>query len=218
MSPGGHGHAQEPCGDGVCPSRWPTAHRPGGVWEGAARWPVGVMSGVSGPQSVACAGSAAGTRPPGPRGGVGPVRGAGAHAGARGCSPRSGPFWVPAGATGPVCGLPAHPRPGVSHVPRTAARCRGSLPGVRRCAGPGWGRVSAPVGAGPVTRSGRRRVCGRGIGQVGAPEPVVQGVSPSGAWSPSRLEQAAASDVQKRPLRSRCWPRLSRSVRRQKGK
>ena len=37
--------------------------------------------------------------------------------------------------------------------------------------------------------------------------PTVEGLSPHCP------EQAAASDVQKRPLHSRFWPRLSRSVR-----
>jgi hypothetical protein len=97
----------------------------------------------------------------------------------------------------------------MGHAPNVLARRSVSLLGVGRRVGPCGGLVSAPVVTG---QAGGRVVCSGGVGTGGAPESGGTGrVSERGVVPmPPRT---AASDGQKRPLRSRFWPRLSRSVR-----
>jgi hypothetical protein len=115
----------------------------------------------------------------------------------------------------PACDPLSHPRGGASRGCGAGARCRvcllGGCGGVAGSPG-GWGASQRWPGQAPGQAV---RGCAAGaVAQAGPQERGGQGTSHREAWCPSRPEQAAASDGQKRPLRSRFWPRLSRSVRR----
>jgi hypothetical protein len=99
------------------------------------------------------------------------------------------------------------------------ARRSRSVQGMVREPVPGVVRPAAGVGGVAVWRV-TRGVPATGVAGAGAAGRQAgwllgvgaEGVSQSGVWCPFRPEQAAASDGQKRPLRSRFWPRLRPGV------